>query len=83
MSRWGILLTVWGILLAVVLVVRWRLFRTPAHSRHRPPRGSRLTLSVGPIFVTRRLRTDPAEETQRLAEASREAQRLEPLDPRD
>jgi hypothetical protein len=81
MLQWEILLTAWGILLAVVLV-RWRLVHSPTHRRTRLVGRSRLTFSVGAIFVMRPP-PDPAEESQRLAEISREAQRLDPLDPRD
>jgi hypothetical protein len=81
MLQWEILLTAWGILLAVVLA-HWRLVRAPTRRRTRLTGRSRLTFSVGPIFVMRPP-PDPSEDAQRLAEVIREARRLEPLDPRD
>jgi hypothetical protein len=81
MLQWEILVTAWGILAAVVLV-RWRLVRASTRRRTRLTDRSQLPCSAGPIFVMGP-RPDPSEEAQRLAEVSREARRLEPLDPRD
>ena len=91
MSQWGILLTVWGILAAVVLVVRWLPVRTPTHSRPRLAGRSR------PTFSSRRVSFDfewpriitlskPPTEQQAKEHAvriERESASLAPLDPRD